>query len=102
MKTLRASKLDILWNVRLPQAMYFFASLKIAVTLAFIGVVLSRNPVASTAGISNVVDHVVLVRRSALVFTACSSSLYHGHFTLCPLRLSIKDVLDHRLGSSPR
>ncbi|ARP99013.1 ABC transporter permease [Pseudorhodoplanes sinuspersici] len=54
MKTLRASKLDILWNVGLPRAMpYFFASLKVAVTLAFVGVVLSET-VASNRGIGNV------------------------------------------------
>ncbi|MFO0003641.1 MAG: ABC transporter permease, partial [bacterium] len=35
MKTLKASKLDILWNVSLPRAMpYFFASLKVAIALA--------------------------------------------------------------------
>ena len=54
MKTLRASKLDILWNVGLPRAMpYFFASLKVSVTLAFVGVVLSET-VASNRGIGNV------------------------------------------------
>lgn len=54
MKTLRASKLDILWNVGLPRAMpFFFASLKVAVTLAFVGVVLSET-VASNRGIGNV------------------------------------------------
>ena len=36
MKTLRATKLEILWNVGLPRTMpYFFASLKVAATLAF-------------------------------------------------------------------
>jgi NitT/TauT family transport system permease protein len=54
MKCLRASKLEILWNVGLPRAMpYFFASLKVAVTLAFVGVVISET-VASNRGIGNV------------------------------------------------
>jgi NitT/TauT family transport system permease protein len=54
MKTLRASKLDILWNVGLPRTMpYFFASLKVAVTLAFVGTVISET-VASNRGIGNV------------------------------------------------
>src|SRR6201998_631787 len=54
MRALRASKLDILTNVGLPRAMpYFFASLKVAVTLAFVGTVISET-VASTNGIGNV------------------------------------------------
>jgi NitT/TauT family transport system permease protein len=53
MKTLKASKLDILWNVSLPRAMpYFFASLKVAVTLAFVGSVVAET-VASNRGIGN-------------------------------------------------
>lgn len=53
MRTLRASKLDILVNVGLPRAMpYFFASLKVAVTLAFVGTVISET-VASNRGIGN-------------------------------------------------
>lgn len=53
MRTLRASKLDILVHVGLPRAMpYFFASLKVAVTLAFVGTVISET-VASNRGIGN-------------------------------------------------
>jgi NitT/TauT family transport system permease protein len=53
MKTLRASKLDILRNVGLPRAMpYFFASLKVAVTLSFVGTVISET-IASNRGIGN-------------------------------------------------
>lgn len=51
LKTLGASKTEILWNVGLPRAMpYFFASLKVAVTLSFVGAVLSET-VASNMGI---------------------------------------------------
>ncbi|MET0537227.1 MAG: ABC transporter permease subunit, partial [Xanthobacteraceae bacterium] len=40
MRALKASRLDILLNVGLPRAMpYFFASLKVAVTQAFVGTV---------------------------------------------------------------
>ena len=54
MRALRATKLDILWNVGLPRTMpFFFASLKVAVTLAFVGTVIS-DTVASTRGIGNV------------------------------------------------
>lgn len=54
LRVLGASKLDILWNVGLPRALpYFFASLKIAITLAFVGSVLSET-VAANKGIGNV------------------------------------------------
>ena len=50
---LGASKLDILWNVGLPRTMpFFFASLKVAVTYAFVGTVLSET-VASNRGIGD-------------------------------------------------
>lgn len=53
MKTLQASKLEILWNIGLPRTMpYFFASLKVASTLAFVGSVISET-VASNRGIGN-------------------------------------------------
>jgi NitT/TauT family transport system permease protein len=53
MKTLKASRLDILRHVSLPRAMpYFFASLKVAVTLAFVGSVVAET-VASNRGIGN-------------------------------------------------
>lgn len=51
LKTLGASKSQILWNVGLPRTMpYFFASLKVAITLSFVGAVLSET-VASNRGI---------------------------------------------------
>jgi NitT/TauT family transport system permease protein len=54
LKTLGASRAEILWNVGLPRAMpYFFASLKVAITLSFVGAVLSET-VASNMGIGNV------------------------------------------------
>ncbi len=54
LKALGAKKWEVLWNVGLPRAMpYFFASLKVAVTLSFVGTVLSET-VASNRGIGNV------------------------------------------------
>jgi NitT/TauT family transport system permease protein len=54
LRVLGARKLDILWNVGLPRAMpYLFASLKIAITLSFVGTVLSET-VAANKGIGNV------------------------------------------------
>jgi len=54
LKVLGASKRDVLFNVSLPRALpYLFASLKIAITLAFVGTVLSET-VAANKGIGNV------------------------------------------------
>ena len=54
LRVLGARKRDILWNVGLPRALpYLFASLKIAITLAFVGTVLSET-VASNQGIGTV------------------------------------------------
>ena len=53
MRSMKASKLDILWNVGLPRSMpYFFASLKVAVTLSFVGSVIAET-VASNRGVGN-------------------------------------------------
>jgi len=53
LKALGASKLDIMRKVGIPRALpYFFGSLKIAITLAFVGSVLSES-VASNNGIGN-------------------------------------------------
>jgi len=53
MHVLKAKQLDILWNVSLPRSLpYLFASLKVAITLAFVGVVVSET-VASNKGIGN-------------------------------------------------
>src|SRR5262252_772298 len=54
LKALGASKLDILWNVGLPRTMpYLFASLKVALTVAFIGTITSET-IASNQGIGTV------------------------------------------------
>ncbi len=51
LRSLGASKLDILRKVGLPRTMpYFFASLKVAITLAFVGAVISET-IASNDGI---------------------------------------------------
>ncbi len=55
LKALGASQIQVLWNVGLPRSLpYFFASLKIAVTLAFVGTVLSET-VAANRGIGTVI-----------------------------------------------
>lgn len=51
LKTLKATRMDILLNVALPRAApYFFASLKVAVALAFVGTVAAET-VAGNGGI---------------------------------------------------
>jgi NitT/TauT family transport system permease protein len=53
LRTWKASRTDILFNVGLPRTMpYLFASLKVAVTLAFVGTVIAET-VASNKGIGN-------------------------------------------------
>jgi NitT/TauT family transport system permease protein len=53
LKGLGASKLDIMRKVGIPRALpYFFGSLKVAITLAFVGSVISEA-VASNTGIGN-------------------------------------------------
>ena len=54
LKALGATRSQVFWNVSLPKTMpYFFASLKVAVTMAFVGTVLSET-VASNRGIGTV------------------------------------------------
>lgn len=53
LRALGANKFDILWHVGLPRSMpYFFASLKIAITLSFVGTVVSET-VAANLGIGS-------------------------------------------------
>ena len=53
LRALGASKADIIMKVGVPRAMpYFFGSLKVAITLAFVGAVISES-VASNVGIGN-------------------------------------------------
>ncbi len=77
-----ASKLDILWNVSLPRAMpYFFAALKVAITLAFVGSVVAET-VASNRGIGNMMMiasssfNVPLVFAGLFVLAALGVALY--------------------------
>jgi NitT/TauT family transport system permease protein len=84
MRTLRATKWEILWNVGLPRTMpYFFASLKVAATLAFVGAVISET-VASNRGIGNLMMiasssfDVPLVFAGLFILAALGVALYAG------------------------
>jgi NitT/TauT family transport system permease protein len=51
LRSLGARKMQILWKVGIPRSLpYFFASLKVAITLAFVGSVVAET-VASNEGI---------------------------------------------------
>ncbi len=66
LKALGASKLDIMRKVGIPRTLpYFFGSLKVAITLAFVGSVISES-VASNYGIGNL----MLQARGAIPGTA--------------------------------
>jgi NitT/TauT family transport system permease protein len=68
MRSLGASKYEILTKIGLPQMMPFlFASLKIAITLAFVGSVLSET-VASNNGIGFLMEEAASKFNVALVF----------------------------------
>ena len=93
MRTLHATKLDRLLNVGLPRTMpYFFASLKVAVTLAFVGAVISET-VASNRGIGNLMMiasssfDVPLVFAGLLILAVMGVALY-GLFSLVEMRVT--------------
>ena len=95
LKALGASKFDILWNVGLPRTMpFFFASLKVAVSYAFVGAVLSET-VASNRGIGNV----MMTASPISMCRWCSPACYARG----PWRRALRRVLadrgaGHRLG----
>lgn len=82
MRSMKATKFDILWNVGLPRSMpYFFASLKVAVTLSFVGSVIAET-VASNKGVGNLMMiasssfNVPLVFAGLLILSALGVGLY--------------------------
>ncbi|MBM1221612.1 ABC transporter permease [Ponticoccus sp. SC2-23] len=82
MRSLKASKWEILWNVGLPRSLpYFFASLKVAITLSFVGSVIAET-VASNKGVGNMMliasssFNVPLVFSGLMVLATMGISLY--------------------------
>jgi NitT/TauT family transport system permease protein len=70
LRSLGASRMDILYRVGLPRSLpYFFASLKIAITLAFVGAVISET-VAANQGIGYLMLTASTTFRVPLVFAA--------------------------------
>jgi NitT/TauT family transport system permease protein len=93
LKTLGASKSEILWNVGLPRTMpYFFASLKVAITLSFVGAVLSET-VASNRGIGNVMmtassNFQVSLVFAGLIILAVLGVVLYAFFSLLERRVT--------------
>lgn len=93
LKTMGASKIEILWNVGLPRAMpYFFASLKVAITLSFVGAVLSET-VASNMGIGFVMmtassNFQVSLVFSGLILLALMGVVLYALFSLLERRVT--------------
>lgn len=82
MRSLKASKWEILVNVGLPRSLpYFFASLKVAITLSFVGSVIAET-VASNKGVGNMMliassqFNVPLVFSGLMVLAVMGISLY--------------------------
>lgn len=82
MRSLKASKWEILWNIGLPRSMpYFFASLKVAITLSFVGSVIAET-VASNKGVGNLMMiasssfNVPLVFAGLTILAAMGITLY--------------------------
>jgi NitT/TauT family transport system permease protein len=93
MRSLKASKWEILWNVGLPRSMpYFFASLKVAITLSFVGSVIAET-VASNKGVGNMMMiasssfNVPLVFSGLMVLAVMGVSLY-AIFSLIERRMA--------------
>jgi NitT/TauT family transport system permease protein len=68
LRSLGASKFDVLTKISLPRSLpYFFASLKVAVTLAFVGTVISET-LASNDGIGYMMLQAASQFRTPLMF----------------------------------
>jgi NitT/TauT family transport system permease protein len=102
LRSLGASKFDILMKVGIPRSLpYFFASLKIAITLAFVGAVISET-IASNEGIGYLMLQAASQFRTSLMFAGlfviacmcvCTYLLFahlEKHFTKWSVR---KDVI---------
>jgi NitT/TauT family transport system permease protein len=93
LKALKATKFDILWNVGLPRtAPYFFASLKVAATLSFVGTVLAET-VAANKGIGNMMIIASASFNVPLVFAglfllAVMGIALHVVFSLIEMRMT--------------
>jgi NitT/TauT family transport system permease protein len=78
LKALGASKLDIMRKVGIPRTLpYFFGSLKIAITLAFVGSVISES-IASNNGIGNLMLQAQAQFKVPLIFAGLFALAVEG------------------------
>jgi len=78
LKALGASKFDIMRKVGLPRTLpYFFGSLKVAITLAFVGSVISES-VASNYGIGNLMQQAYAQFQVPLIFAGLMALAVEG------------------------
>ena len=78
LKALGASKLDIMCKVGIPRTLpYFFGSLKIAITLAFVGSVISES-IASNHGIGNLMLQAQAQFKVPLIFAGLVALAIEG------------------------
>lgn len=93
MHVLKAKKIDILWHISLPRSLpYLFASLKVAITLAFVGAVVSET-VASNKGIGNMMmiassNFDVPLTFAGLLVLAAMGIAFYAIFAMLELRLT--------------
>jgi NitT/TauT family transport system permease protein len=78
LKALGASKFDIMRKVGIPRTLpYFFGSLKVAITLAFVGSVISES-IASNYGIGNLMQQAYAQFRVPLIFAGLIALAFEG------------------------
>ena len=78
LKALGASKLDIMRKVGIPRTLpYFFGSLKVAITLAFVGSVISES-IASNYGIGNLMLQAQAQFQVPLIFAGLIALAFEG------------------------
>ena len=78
LKGLGASKLDIMRKVGIPRTLpYFFGSLKVAITLAFVGSVISES-IASNNGIGNLMLQAQAQFKVPLIFAGLVALAIEG------------------------
>jgi len=93
LRALGASRSDILWNVALPRTLpYLFASLKVAITVAFIGSITSET-IASNYGIGTVMmvasaNFDVALLFAGLALISITGIALYGLFSFAEARLT--------------
>jgi NitT/TauT family transport system permease protein len=93
LRALGASRRDILWNVALPRTLpYLFASLKVAITVAFIGSITSET-IASNYGIGTVMmiasaNFDVALLFAGLALISITGIALYGLFSFAEARLT--------------